>query len=118
VRDAFRVFRTFQSSSRKRGSGISKRIAHWRGADDAAPPKAAEAAECHAEGFGAHARETLRAWRLWARAYARRQVRATRGDCSSTEIHGADPESGSTLRLSQGFSVKRLGQLANFGSTL
>ena len=34
------------------------------------------------------------------------------------EIHRADPESGSTLRLEQEFSVKILGQPANFGSTL
>jgi hypothetical protein len=34
------------------------------------------------------------------------------------EIHRVDPEFGSTLRLLQGFPVKLLGQLANFGSTL
>ena len=33
-------------------------------------------------------------------------------------IHRVDPEFGSTLRLSKGFPVKLLGQLANFGSTL
>ena len=47
------------------------------------------------------------------------QVRlAVSGVPLEPEIHGADPESGSTLRLLQGFSVKMLGQLANFGSTL
>jgi hypothetical protein len=34
------------------------------------------------------------------------------------KIHRVDPESGSTRRLLQGFSVKLPGQLANFGSTL
>ena len=34
------------------------------------------------------------------------------------EIHRVDPEFGSTLRLLEGFPVKLLGQLANFGSTL
>ena len=34
------------------------------------------------------------------------------------EIHRVDPESGSTLRLLQGFPVKLLGQLANFWSNL
>jgi hypothetical protein len=32
-------------------------------------------------------------------------------------VHRVDPESGSTLRLLWGFSVKLLGQLANFGYT-
>jgi hypothetical protein len=34
------------------------------------------------------------------------------------EIHRVDPVSGSALRRLWGFSVKVLGQLANFGSTL
>jgi hypothetical protein len=34
------------------------------------------------------------------------------------ETHRVDAESGSTLRLLYGFSVKLLGQPANFGSTL
>ena len=55
----------------KRGSVISKRIVHWRGADDAALPKAAEHP---AEGFEERVLET-QAWRLWVRAHARRQVR-------------------------------------------
>ena len=55
----------------KRGSVIFKRIVHWRGADDAALPKAAEHP---AEGFEERVLET-QAWRLWVRAHARRQVR-------------------------------------------
>jgi hypothetical protein len=42
-----------------------------------------------------------------------------RGSCRlKFEIRRADPESGSTVKLVHGFSVKLLGQVPNFGSTL
>ena len=56
--------------------------------------------------------------RLWAQRQGpwplplRRQLRR------EPEIHKVDPESGSTLRLLQGFFVKRLSQLSKLVPTL
>jgi hypothetical protein len=44
-----------------------------------------KAAKYRAEGFEERVLE-IQAWRLWVRAYARRQVRTARSDCNSDAV--------------------------------
>ena len=80
------------------------------------PPKVSRRAAAATRAMrGAHeASFTHRAQRVYL-LHGRKGIRLP---ACEPEIHRVDSESGSTLRLLQGFSVKLLGQLANFGSTL